>query len=451
MNTLNTPRSRALYERGLRVIPGGNTRSSVYFPPHPLYMASGQGARVTDADGVERIDFVNCMSAAIHGHCHPRIVEAVTRQARTLLCSGMPTEGEVRLAELICARLPGVEQVRLANSGTEALMFAVRVARSTTGRARIARPEGTYHGSYDPFYVSVRPTPAGWGPAAQPSAMPQSEGLAPSVLQETLVLPFNDVAATRALIERHAADLACIVIDPFPAYLGFLGATPEYLAVLRELATRHGIVLIYDEVICFRLGPNGAQGHFGVLPDLTALGKVIGGGLPVGALGGRRELMQVFDHRSGHARVEQSGTFSGNPMTCAAGIAALEALDAAAYAHLQALGDRLREGLRGALKTTGVTGQVAGAASMVALQFHAVRYRNYRELAAAMAAPGVIGRVHWLHRWLLDHGVASISAGAFFLSTPMTAVDIDYTIAAATDGLAEMARRPDAEFQGSPG
>lgn len=434
-----SPESRALFERGVAVIPGGNTRSAVYYPPFPLYMASGRGARITDADGVERLDFVNCNSAAIHGHSHPGITRAVVEQAQRLLCSGMPTAGEVRLAEMLCERLPSVEQVRFANSGTEALMFAVRIARAATGRTRLARPEGTYHGSYDPLFVSIRPGPEAWGPANAPHSVPYSQGLPSSAPGDVLVLPFNDVEAARALLERHGRDLACIVVDPCPAYLGFAAATPDYLRLLRAMADRFGIVLLYDEVISFRLGYEGAQGYFGVLPDLTALGKVIGGGLPVGALGGRRSLMQLFDHRGGHAAVEQSGTFSGNPMTMAAGIACLEALDAAAFVHLAALGEQLRAGLRAALQATGVTGQVRGEASMTSLQFHPVQYRGYREFAAAAAAGGAAARGGWLHRYLLDHGVAIIPPGALFLSTAMTAADVDFALDAIRSGLAEMA------------
>jgi glutamate-1-semialdehyde 2,1-aminomutase len=403
-------------------------------------MRSGRGCRVTDVDGVERLDFVNCNSAAIHGHQHPHVLDAVQRQATTLMCSGMPTEGEVRLAEMLCDRLPGVEQVRLANSGTEALMYAVRVARAVTGRSAVARVEGTYHGSYDSFYVSVRPSPEAWGPPTAPCSVPYSEGLPGTVVEDVLVLPFNDTATAQRLLEQHSDRIACIVVDPLPAFLGFLRASDEFLTMLRETATRCGMLLVFDEVFCFRLGPQGAQGFVGIDPDLTALGKVIGGGLPVGALGGKRQFMQLFDHSRGHARVEQSGTFSGNPMTVAAGIATLELLDASAFDRMSYLGQRLRDGLGTALRDAGVAGQARGEGSMNTLIFNDRDYANYREFVATMAAPGVLERAAWFHRFMLDQGVIFIPPGLFILSTPMTVADIDAVVQKAASGFQAIAR-----------
>jgi len=432
-------RSYQLLQRGSRVIPGGNTRSAVFYPPYPIYMASGHGCRIVDVDGVERLDFVNCNSAAIHGHGHPYVVEAVARQARTLMASGMPTEGEVRLAELICERLPSVEQVRFNNSGTEALMFAVRAARSHTGRTLIVRCEGTYNGSYDDLFTSIRPLPDQWGPAGRPSTVPYSEGLPPAVVQDVVVIPFNDPAAAQRIFAEIGDRVACVVIDPFPSYLGFLRASDEFLSTLRELTHRHGALLIYDEVFSFRLDYHGAQGFFGVMPDLTALGKVIGGGLPVGAVGGPRHIMQLFDHSHGHARVEHSGTFSGNPMTMAAGIATLELLTPAACLQLNALGERVRKGLRRALADAGIAGQVRGEASMVVLLFHDIDYNEYRGFLSGYT-PAILETAMSFHRFMLNHGVIFIAPGAFILSTAMTEHDIDQMLVAAAEGLREIAR-----------
>lgn len=433
-------RSFQLLQRGSRVIPGGNTRSAVFYPPFPLYMASGHGCHVVDVDGVERLDFVNCNSAAIHGHAHPRVVEAVTRQVQTLMAAGMPTEGEVRLAELICERLPSVEQVRFNNSGTEALMFAVRAARAHTGRTLIVRCEGTYNGSYDDLFTSVRPTPEQWGPASRPATVPYSEGLPPAVTQDVAMIPFNDPAAAERLFAELGDRVACVVIDPCPAYLGFTRASDEFLRTLRGLTRQHGALLIYDEVFSFRLDYHGAQGFFGVLPDLTALGKVIGGGLPVGAIGGSREVMQLFDHSHGHARVEHSGTFSGNPMTMAAGIATLELWTADACERLNVLGRRVRDGLRRALRDAGIAGQVRGEASMIVLLFHDMEFRDYRGFAPGFAAP-ILETAMEFHRYMLNHGVIFIPPGAFILSTPMTEREIDLMLEAAADGMRACARR----------
>lgn len=434
-------RSYELLQRGSKVIPGGNTRSAVYYPPYPVYVERGHGCRITDVDGIERLDFINCNSAAIHGHGHPYVVEAVTRQARELMSAGMPTEGEIRLAELICERLPSVEQVRFNNSGTEALMFAVRAARAYTGRHLIVRCEGTYNGSYDDLFTSVRPMPAQWGAADRPATVLYSEGLTPAVVGDVVVIPFNDPDAARKIFSEIGDQVACVVIDPLPSYLGFTKASDSFLRTLRELTLHHGALLIYDEVFSFRLGYQGAQGYFGVHPDLTALGKVIGGGLPVGAIGGRAEVMKLFDHASGHARVEHSGTFSGNPMTMAAGIATLELLTPEAVAHLSQLGERTRRGLRKALADTGIVGQVRGEESMIVLMFHDIGYQDYRGFAAGFT-PDVLGRAMWFHRFMLNHGVIFIAPGAFILSTPMTEVDVDRMLSVAVEGMAEMARNP---------
>lgn len=436
-------RSSQLLERGSAVIPGGNTRAAVFYAPYPIYAASGAGCRITDVDGVERIDFVNCNSAAIHGHCHPHVVEAVSRQARTLMNAGMPTEGEVRLAEILCDRLPAVEKVRFNNSGTEALMFAARAARAHTGRTIIARCEGTYNGSYDDLFTSVRPQPGQWGPSDRPSTVPYSEGLPPAVVRDVVVIPYNDAEAARRIFAELGDRIACVVIDPCPSYLGFLKASDMFLRTLRELTRRHGALLVYDEVFSFRLGYSGAQGYFGVHPDLTALGKMIGGGLPVGAVGGRADIMGLFDHSTGHARVEHSGTFSGNPMTMAAGIATLELLTPGTYERLAALGERARQGLRRALKEAGVVGQVRGEGSMIALLFHDIQYDNYRGFAAGFTAP-TLEKAMTFHRFMLNHGVVFIAPGAFMLSTPMDEAVIDEMLEAASAGLREMgvARKP---------
>lgn len=432
-------RSCQLLQRGQRVIPGGNTRAAVFYPPYPIYVASGDGCRVTDVDGVERLDFINCNSAAIHGHGHPYVVEAVARQARTLMSAGMPTEGEIRLAELICERLPSVEQVRFNNSGTEALMFAVRAARAWTGRTVIVRCEGTYNGSYDDLFSSVRPQPGQWGPEDRPVTVPYSEGLTRQMLEDVVVIPFNDLAAAERVFAELGSRIACVVIDPCPSYLGFLKATPGFLGGLRSLTRLHGALLIYDEVFCFRLGYRGAQGFFGIPPDLTALGKVIGGGLPVGAVGGPRELMQLFDHSQGHARVEHSGTFSGNPMTMAAGIATLELLTPEAHDRLAALGERVRAGLRNALRAAGLAGQVRGEASMAVMMFHDIDYTEYRGFASGFV-PANLERSMWFHRYMLNHGTMFIAPGAFTLSTPMTERDVDSMLDAAAAGCGELAR-----------
>ena len=424
--------SAALFERGRRVMPGGNSRVGVMFEPYPLYAASGSGCRVTDVDGVERIDLINNWSSLIHGHSNPAVVAAIADQSQRLLAVGAPTEVEIELAELLTSRVPGVDTIRFSNSGSEGVLFALRAAKAFTGRPKIAKVEGAYHGNADSIEVSVAPSPKDWGEADNPATVAATEGLTEGVLQDSIVLPFNDVAATRRIIEAHAHELAGVVIDPVVSRMGFVQATPEYLAMVREVTAAHDILLIFDEVFSFRVGYHGAQGAVGVTPDLTALGKIIGGGLPVGATCGRRDVMEVFDQTRKPLRVEHGGTYNANPMTMAAGLAAMRQMTPEAYHRLDALGERARDGLRAALHDTGLAGAVHGCNSMVALIFNDSPFSNYRELPLRRREAEMI---YALHRHLLNNGVQIIPHGLMLLSTAMTEDDIDEVVDACRAGM----------------
>lgn len=428
--------SAQLFERGRRVMPGGNSRVGVMFEPYPVYAAYGKGCRVTDVDGVERIDFINNWSSLIHGHSNPEVLEAIAAQSQRLLAVGAPTEVEIELAELLTGRVPGVDTIRFSNSGSEGVLMALRAAKAFTGRPKIAKVEGAYHGNADAIEVSVAPSPKHWGDAERPASVAATEGITEGVLQDSIVLPFNDVEATRAIIEAHAHELAGVVIDPVVSRMGFVQATPEYLTMVREVTERHGILLVFDEVFSFRIGYHGAQGAVGVTPDLTALGKIIGGGLPVGATGGRRDVMEVFDQTKPPLRVEHGGTYNANPMTMAAGLAAMRQMTPEAYARLDALGERARDGLRAALHDTGLPGGVHGCASMVALIFNDAPFRNYRELPLRRREAEM---VYTLHRFLLNRGVQIIPHGMMLLSTAMTEDDIDEMLAAVREGMGVLA------------
>lgn len=283
-----TTRSALLFERARHVLPGGNSRHSIFFSPYPLYAVRGTGARVTDVDGVERIDFINNYTSLIHGHSHPRIKDAVVDQLGRLTAVGLPTESEICLAELLIERLPSVEQLRFTNSGTEAVMFAIKAARAFTGRPKIAKIEGCYHGSYDFAEISQTATPESWGPAQRPASVPVAAGEPQSVLDEVIILPWNDIAASRALIRKHASSLAAVLIDPMPSRIGMIEIDSGYAAMIREETRSIGALFILDEVLAFRLGYNGAQTRYNITPDITCLAKIIGGGFPVGAVGGSR-------------------------------------------------------------------------------------------------------------------------------------------------------------------
>lgn len=434
-------RSAALYQRALNVLPGGNSRHTVYFPPYPLYAVRGQGARVWDADGVERIDLINNYSSLIHGHNHPRIVEAIINQASQLLSIALPTEQEIALAEIVCERLPGVDQIRFCNSGTEGVMFAIKAARAWTGRPKIAKIEGAYHGSDDTAGISTSPTPDKWGSPDVPSSVAPA-GTGPGAALDVVILPMNDVAAGRSILRAHGTELAGVLLDPLVKNLGYEPASPEFIQMLREETSRCGALLIFDEVYSFRLGFNGAQGALGITPDITALGKVIGGGLPVGAVGGRADIMSaLFDPRSGRAKLGHGGTFNANPMTMAAGAAAMQLFDRTAFDRLSALGERLRDGLREALRISGAPGTVKGSASMASLFHMDGEAHTYRDVAALIGSnPDAGKRAETFFRHMLNNGILMGAPGFFVLSTAVTEADIDHTIEEALKALRKMDR-----------
>jgi len=437
-----TSRSAQLFARGRKVMPGGNSRTGVTLNPYPIYAVHGNGCRVTDADGCIRIDCINNWSSLIHGHGNQAVLAAIAEQSQHLLAVGMPTEVEIDLASLLCERLPGVEQIRFSNSGTEGVMMALRAARAYTGRDMIAKVEGAYHGSADSMEISVAPSPTQWGPAHTPSSVPATAGIPAKVQQDTLVLPFNDVEATSRLIEQHAGELAAVVIDPIVSRMGFVEATDAYLQRVRELTDALKIILVFDEVFSFRVGYHGVQGVTSVTPDLTALGKVIGGGLPVGATGGKAEIMEVFDQTKKPLRVEHGGTYNANPLTMAAGLACMKQMTPAAYDRLDRLGDRLRDGLRHHLEDHDLKGQVMGRGSLAGLVFSDKPFTDFRSLPLG---PHEVRTVLSLHRFLLNHGVQIIPFGLMILSTAMTEDDIDEILEQVGAGMAEIrsSRRSD--------
>lgn len=426
--------SRALFERALRVLPGGNTRTTVFMQPFPLYAVRGEGCRVWDVDGAVRIDCINNFTAMIHGYAHPAINAAVGEQLLQGTCFGQPTESEIDLAELLCERLPAVEQVRFTNSGTEAVMMALKAARAFTGRAKIAKVEGAYHGSYDYAEVSLDSQPQNWG--EQPASIAYAEGTPPRVLQDVLVLPFNDIDAAERLIRQHGAELAAVLIDPLPNRAGLIPAEPAFLRMLERVCKEVGCLLIFDEVISFRLGYSGAQGLWGVMPDLTTLGKIIGGGFPVGAVGGRAEVMAVFDPRQGKPALPHGGTFSANPVSMRAGLASMRLLDAAAFQHLARIGQQVREGIDQALARHGVPGQAVGLGSLLKVHFTDQPLRDYR---SAYADAEQSRRLALFNRGLLDRGVLAASYGLMALSTSMNEQDVEQILDAVDGALAAVA------------
>ena len=427
-------RSRSLYDRALASLPGGNTRTTVFMKPYPIYAARGEGCRVWDVDGNEYIDCINNFTSLIHGHAHPSLVEAATRQLSLGSAFGLPTESEIELAELLVSRLPSADQIRFANSGTEAVMMALKAARAFTGRPKIAKCEGAYHGSYDYAEVSLDPTPEAWG-GNSPVSVAYARGTPENVLADVVAIPFNDIEAAVSLIREHGGELACVLVDPMPNRAGLAPADKSYLEALRQVTREVGALLIFDEVITFRLGYHGAQGIWGIDPDLTTLGKIMGGGFPVGAIAGAREFMAVFDPSHGKPALPHGGTFSANPVTMRAGLAAMELLDEAAFARLDATGEAVRNGINDAFRNSGVPGGTVGLGSLLKIHFADRPIRDYR--SAYMTATEA-RRQAVFNTGLLNRGILAAGYGLMALSTPMTDADVDAIVAAAAGALAEV-------------
>lgn len=392
---MDRPRSAAAHERACRVIPGGVNSPARAFGAvggTPLTMARGAGPFVVDVDGVSRIDCVGSWGPLILGHAHPRVVAAVTQALQEGSSFGAPTEREAELAELVIRCVPGIEQVRFTNSGTEAAMSAVRLARGCTGRDLIMKFAGCYHGHVDSLLVKA-------GSSATTLGVPTSAGVPRGATQDTLVLEFNDADAVADACRIHGDRLAAILLEPVVGNMGLVLPRPGFLQALRELADRWGAVLIFDEVMTgFRLALGGAQELFGVRPDLTVLGKIIGGGLPVGAVGGRRELMQKL---APVGPVFQAGTLSGNPLAMAAGIATLrELINHPPYAELDRLTRLLADGLSAAARHAGVPHQVQHCGSMITLFFNAEPVTDYQ--SALRSDTQAFARFFW---GLIDRGV----------------------------------------------
>ena len=359
-----TPKSKKHFEEAQKWSPGGGTRNIAYFPPYPFYVTKGEGYYLYDADGNQYLDVQNNMTVLLHGNAHPKIVEALQEQAAKGTAHSAPLEEQYQLGKLLCDRIPSVEQIRFCNSGTEATMFTIRAARAFTGKRGLIKFEGGYHGSHDYVMINMDPDlTADWIPTPF-----VERGVSETLLQDVFVIPFNDLAAAEKIMKKHHKKIAALIIEPVMGYGGAATATFDYFHGLRALTKKYNILLIFDEVITFRLAMAGFQELSGVTPDLTALGKTIGGGLPIGAFGGRRDIMEQFNPMH-PGYVMHSGTFSGNPMSMVAGKVALEMYDKVAVKKLDVLGKRLRKGLQKVFADLNVDCNVGGIQSIAFIQF----------------------------------------------------------------------------------
>ncbi len=425
---MSRTKSQAAFTRAKRLIPGGVNSPARAFGAvggEPLFFARGEGSYGWDLDGNRYVDYIGSWGPMILGHCHPAVTAALAEVIRRGTSFGAPTEAESELAELIIAAVPSVEKVRLVNSGTEATMSGVRLARGFTGRDLIVKFAGNYHGHVDSLLVAA-------GSSAATLAVPNSPGVTTGASEDTLVLQFNDVAGVHHAFDRHGPSIACVILEPIVGNMGVVVASREFLSALRERTRDAGALLIFDEVMTgFRVAYGGAQSLFGILPDLTTLGKIVGGGLPVGAYGGRAEIME---HVLPAGKVFQAGTLSGNPLATAAGIATLKELrDRPPYERLEAMSARLAQGLDEAATAAGVPHTVARVGSMMTLFFNSRPVLDWT--VAATCDTAAFSRYFW---GLLERGIYMPCSQyeALFVSAAHQVADIDATVSAAREALA---------------
>jgi glutamate-1-semialdehyde 2,1-aminomutase len=370
------PRSLKLWVEAREVMPRGVPSSFQDAAPQPIFMERGKGSRVWDVDGNEYVDFHNGFGVMVVGHAHPKIVDAVARQMALGSHYAQPVENSIIIARELARRFRQPKW-RFTNSGTESTLDAVRIARGFTGRERLIKIEASYHGHHDALMVSVEPPPDLMGPPESPASVPQSEGIPAAIVELTTVVPFNDLPALEKAFASHRDEVAAVIVEPVMMNVGIVLPDAGYLAAIKEIAHQHGALLIFDEVKTgATISPGGATERFGVTPDLVALAKAIGGGLPCGAVGGRDDVMAVIeDHR-----VAQMGTFNGNPLTMAASRATLlEILDASAYSHFDALAETLQGGLDGVIAEHELPFHVITLAARGGITYRAQRVRNYRD------------------------------------------------------------------------
>ena len=407
-----TPKSRATLEAARKYMPGGDTRASIWFEPYPIWIDKAEGCRFTDVDGHEYIDFHNCYTTMILGHANPRVVAAVREQAAKGTALGALIPTVARWAELVCNWVDSVDKVRFGNSGTEGVMMALRVARSITGRDLILKTEGCYHGSYDPV---VYPSDAA--------------GISQSARQDSIIVPYNDKEAAEKAVLENKDRLAAVIVEGAMGAAGMIPPRDGYLEFLRKITAENGIIFILDEVISLRLAMGGIQSVYGVKPDLTTMAKIIGGGYPVGAFGGREDIMQQLSPEV--HRVHHAGTLNANPITAAAGVATMEQLDAAAIDHINRLGESFADGVRAVFKKLDIKGQVTGIGSLQNIHFSdrpVVDGKSAQETNKDL--------LHLYYLAALERGLFSATRGLYVMSTPMTRKEIDTAVRAIEDIMA---------------
>ncbi len=409
----HTPASASAYERAKKSMPGGDTRTVAFHPPYPLTIVKGEGYTLADLDGNTYIDLLNNYTSLIHGHAFQPITEAVTAQVRLGTNYAAALQVQADLAERLTERVESVGKVRFTNSGTEATMMAIRGARTFTGRELIVKMEGGYHGTFDDFEVSMHP-PVDSGPDGSPIPTIDTLGVPQNRLQTVTVIPFNDTEAAERVFAERGSEIAAVIVEPVMGSAGMIPAEPEFLRTLRALTRSHGALLMFDEVMSFRLGYGGMQGNYEIYPDITSFAKIMSGGFPGGAFGGTDDVMAIFDPFSKQP-LWQSGTFNGNAVTMVAGVAALDHYGADEVARINTLGDQLRSRIAKLLEMYGFEAVVSGYGSFGAIHFTGGPVRNYRDAARSNQQLKKV-----FHLALLQEGLFFAPRLMFCISTPMS-------------------------------
>lgn len=412
-----------LYHQALEVIPGGVSRNTVFRKPFPHYAADASGCYVNGIDGARRIDFANNMAALIHGHAYPPIVEAVIEQLKKGTAYTMATEAEVKFAQLLCERSVGFEKIRFVNSGTEAVMASIKASRAFTGRPKIAKAEGAYHGTYDYAEVSQTANPTNWGSIDKPNSVQVANRTPQSVLDDVVVFPYNDIKRTLAILDQEADEIACVLIDPVPHRVGLVKGTNEFIEAVYNWTRKNGALLVFDEVVTYRVNYGGTQENHTVKPDLTALGKIIGGGFPVGAFTGRSDIMKVLDPRESKMLFPHSGTFSANPITMTAGYTAMNLFDREAVDKINKLTSTAIRQIEEVIKLADVPVTITGAGSMFRIHLRPEAPSTYRE---TYQSPEQVVLVNELLDYLfIEENIMMINTCACMFSTVITQKEVD--------------------------
>jgi len=415
-------KSEILFERAKKVLPGGISRNTIFKLPHPDYVEKGEGCFVTDINGKEYIDFANNMASLIHGHAHPVITRAIIEQVSKGTAFTMASEVEIEFAELLCSRVPGFEKIRFVNSGTEAVMAMIKSARAFTGKAKIAKVEGAYHGAYDYAEVSQTANPNNWGDEDKPNSVPVAVGTPEKVLDDVIVIPYNNAQKALEILNQYQGEIAAVLLDPVSHRVGMVAAEDEFVEALYKWTREQQALLLFDEVITFRVGFGGAQQRYKVSPDLTAMGKMIGGGFPVGAFAGRSDVMSVLDPLQPKVLLPHSGTFSANPVTMVAGLTAMKLFDHKAVEKINLLALKTKELITHSIEKVGIKACITGEGAMLRVHFKSHPPTNYRESFLnedeAKALKIVLTHAN-------DQGIMLINTCSMMLSTVMTINEIE--------------------------